>query len=67
MDHSDTDSENISLIRRSILDGKKTCNSQGISNEGHVINVISIQPRLRKSASLMKYYQNYYIMGLEIP
>ena len=28
---SDTDSENVSLIRRSVSDGQKTCSSKGVS------------------------------------
>ena len=27
----DTDSENVSLIRRTVSDGQKTCNSKGVS------------------------------------
>ena len=33
---SDTDSENVSLIRHSVSDGQKTCNSKGVSLIGTV-------------------------------
>ena len=39
---SDTDSENVSLIRCSVTDGQKTCSSKGVSLILYIINYVSM-------------------------